>query len=87
MGLPVGQPLRLPWAVMAVPGHDPGIDPAIHAPNARKTVRHRQAGANEAFHHRSFARRHFRLAAPVDGRVNPRIVSGDCHDGFPLSVH
>jgi hypothetical protein len=46
----------------------------------RRSDTDRPAGRDETFHHCSFARRHFHLAGPVDGRVKPG------HDGFPLSV-
>jgi hypothetical protein len=49
--------------VMAVPGLDPGLDPAIHVFPSRQTPTVS-----------TWRRR-------VDGRVKPRIKSGDGHDG------
>jgi hypothetical protein len=65
---------------MAVPDLIRGlIRPSTRQMRERRSDIDRPAG-NEAFHHCSFARRHFHLARPVDGRVKPG------HDGFPLSV-
>jgi hypothetical protein len=66
--------LRLPLSgVMAVPGHDPGIDPAIHAPKYAKDgpILTGRPAATKPFILVALSGAIFRLAEPVDGRVKP----------------
>ena len=70
---------EMPLTVMAVPGLDPGIVPAIHAVQPQQREEFCTGAPTKA---RWIAFDDPRLAHGVGGRDNPRIKSGDGHDGI-----